>query len=174
VAGGQVDGITPQAASRGAADWIPDQRLPLLAAQWLADGLDSPELRDLAGLGRRDGVEARRMLPGVLASLGHPVCGYDNPYDQAAWRGYWGGLAWARYAMDDRLTPYAAAQHVIEIAGDVPDLWQPAGGAALQALLTDWDRNPQLRPGIDDAIRAHLNALNEDDVPPLADKPRNP
>jgi hypothetical protein len=43
----------------------------MLAAVWLAQGYDSEELRELAGLTRHDSrQEGRLLLPGVLASLG--------------------------------------------------------------------------------------------------------
>ena len=40
-----------------------DQEMPLLAAQWLAEGSDSAELRELAALSSGDRVKARRALP---------------------------------------------------------------------------------------------------------------
>ncbi|OHV28607.1 hypothetical protein CC117_30355 [Parafrankia colletiae] len=55
--------------------------LPHLAAQALADGHDSPALRELAGLGVRDDLLARRLLPLVLEEL-------DRDLDRAP--GGWG------------------------------------------------------------------------------------
>ncbi|EFC80867.1 hypothetical protein [Parafrankia sp. EUN1f] len=48
----------------------PGVSLPHLAADALASGFDSPSLRELAGLGFRDELEARRLLPVVLQELG--------------------------------------------------------------------------------------------------------
>lgn len=58
------DATTPEQLSRGRI--VRDEDLPNLAAQWLADGYDSPSLRDLAALTRRDKMEAGRLLPEVL------------------------------------------------------------------------------------------------------------
>ncbi len=55
--------------------------LPHLAAQALAEGHDSPALRELAGLGVRDDLLARRLLPLVLEEL-------DRDLDRAP--GGWG------------------------------------------------------------------------------------
>lgn len=55
--------------------------LPHLAAEALAEGFDSPALRELAGLGIRDDVEARHLLPVVLQELGWPVTDIET----AAW-----------------------------------------------------------------------------------------
>jgi len=65
------------------------------------------------------------------------------------------------------LAPYAAAQRVIEVAGEAPDLWAPAGGERLMSLLRNWDHHPAERQRIDDQIREHLRSLREEDVPPL-------
>ncbi|MEX5631486.1 hypothetical protein [Parafrankia sp. FMc2] len=51
----------------------PMASLPHLAAQALADGHDSPALRELAGLGVRDDLLARRLLPLVLEGLGRDL-----------------------------------------------------------------------------------------------------
>ncbi|WP_018501019.1 hypothetical protein [Parafrankia discariae] len=47
--------------------------LPHLAADALAAGVDSPALRELAALGVRDDLEARRLLPVVLVELGRDL-----------------------------------------------------------------------------------------------------
>src|SRR5262245_39316003 len=130
VTAADVPEISPEEASRGGAWYIRDDELPMLAAVWLARGYDSEELRELAGLTRQEAREAgRRRLPGVLASLGCPL------REEIPWLGYWSHITWARHEMDRLLTPYAAAQRVIEVAGDVPDLWVPAGGERLTSLL---------------------------------------
>lgn len=165
-----VKAITPETAERY-ADSVRDSDLPMLAAHWLADGYDSDALRDLAGLTARDGAEARVLLPEVLSSLGHPAVVIENHYDEAPWRGYWGRIAWAQQVMDGLMSPYAAAQVVLEVAGDVDGLWAPAGGDKLMALLAEWDQNPDDRQAIDERIRAQVQALREGDVPALLDAP---
>lgn len=91
----------------------------------------------------------------------------SGSFEELPWLGYWDQIAWAKEQVDRLLAPYAAAQHVIEVAGDVPDLWVPAGGERLMSLLRDWDEYPAERYGINDQIREHLRLLCEEDVPPL-------
>jgi hypothetical protein len=159
---------SPEEASRSGAWQVRDEQLPMLAAVWLTQGYDSEELRELAGLTRREARQAgRRLLAGVLASLGWPMRDWRDGPEELPWLGYWYQIAWARDEMDRLLAPYAAAQRVIEVAGDVPDLWVPAGGARLTSLLRDWDQHPADRPQIEDQIREHLRSLQEEDVPPL-------
>jgi hypothetical protein len=123
--------ITPEKAAGGAVGFLPDGELPMLGALWLTQDFDSEELRQLAGLNKSDGAEARRQLPSVLASLGHTQLDSGRPFDQLPWRGYWQSIEWAQRVVDDLLSPYAAAQRVIEVAGDVDGLWEPAGAAVL-------------------------------------------
>lgn len=162
-----LEGITPETAAHGATDTVPDQDLPMLGAIWLARGFDSEPLRTLAGLTRGDGAEARRLLPQVLSSLGRATTHSGNPYDELPWRGYWSHIEWAQRVMDDLLSPYAAAQRVLEVAGDVPDLWDPAGGDEIVGLLARWDTEPANRAGVDDLLRGVVRGLREQDVPPL-------
>jgi hypothetical protein len=98
----------------------------MLAAHWLVAGYDSPGLRELAALSRYKGLEARRALPAVLAELGFPIGDSNFPYEELPWRGYWDGIWWAVERMDDTHTPYASAQCVLEILGDVEELWGQA------------------------------------------------
>jgi hypothetical protein len=157
--------VTPEQAARGRV--VPDRDLPMLAAEWLTKGWDGPKLRELAGLTTRDVNEASELLPQVLAELGHPVSTVDNPWDDLPWRGYWDHIWWLVNEMDRSHSPYASAQRVLEVASDVPDLWEPARGDALMQLLRDWDGRAQDRAAIGDQIRAHLRSLSEDQVPPL-------
>lgn len=112
-------------------------------------------------------MEARQLLPEVVAELGHPMTGSDFPWEYEPWRGYWEGIWWAVDRMDETHAPYASAQYVLEIVSDVPDLWEPARGDELYALLREWDENLGNRGAIADKIRDHLRSLNETDVPPL-------
>ena len=157
--------VTPEQASHGRV--IPDRDLPMVAAQWLVDGYDSPLLRELASLTSRQALEGEVRLADVLAELGYPIRGVDSPYEQLPWRGEWEGIWWAADRMDRTHRPYASAQYVLEIIGDYEGLWEPGGGEALMAMLRAWDENPDLRPAIDEQIRGHLRGLREDDVPPL-------
>lgn len=49
---------------------LPTERVPLWAAQWLADGLDGDSLRALAGLHGDDPHDVRELLPSALAEVG--------------------------------------------------------------------------------------------------------
>ncbi|NUR07224.1 MAG: hypothetical protein HOQ45_09455 [Nocardioidaceae bacterium] len=70
--------------------------------------------------------------------------------------------------MDKTHSPYSSAQYVLEILGDVPDLWEPGRGDELMQLLREWDRNRDERHAIGDKIRDHLRSLRETDVPPFS------
>jgi hypothetical protein len=168
MAEGNVPEISPRKASRSGGGQVRDEDLPMLAAVWLTQGYDSDELRELAGLTRLEArQDGRRMLAGVLSSLGWPMRDWRNAAEEIPWLGYWYQIAWAKEQMDRLLAPYAAAQQVIEVAGDVPDLWVPAGGQRLTSLLQAWDEHPAERQRINDQIREHLRSLSEEDVPPL-------
>lgn len=167
--------ISPEEASRSGAGYVRDEDLPMLAAVWLAQGHDSGELRELAGMVRQEARQGgRQILAGVLSSLGWPMRDWRNAPEEIPWLGYWYRIAWAQEQVDRMLTPYAAAQQVIEVAGDVPDLRVPAGGERLMSLLRDWDEHPAERQRIDDQLREHLRSLREEDVPPLINGEGNP
>ncbi|MFD7966033.1 hypothetical protein ACFV5J_35145 [Streptomyces zaomyceticus] len=60
----------------------PTEDLPMIAAQALADGLESPALVELAGLSRRDPpADIRDLFGQTMAELGFPVPGVEE-----AWR----------------------------------------------------------------------------------------
>lgn len=121
--------MTPDEASRGGAEDLLDEDLPMLAANWLAAGWDSEPLRHLAGMSAKDAqAGGRSQLPEVMASLAYDLQRSGaSRWEELPWRGYWGFIAWARNQMDQRLSPYAAAQRVLEIVGDVNELSAPAG-----------------------------------------------
>jgi hypothetical protein len=118
VTGANLPEISPAQASLNGARRIRDEDLPMLAAVWLAQGYDSEELRELAGLTRQDGrQEGRLLLPAVLASLGWPPRDHDDAREwpswleeddareELPWLGYWSRIAWARDEMDRLLAP---------------------------------------------------------------------
>jgi len=90
-----------------------------------------------------------------------------NAPEEVPWLGNWFRIVWAQEQADLLLSRYTAAQEVIDVASDAPDLWIPAGGERLVLLLRDWDKRRAERQRIDDQIREHLRSLREDDVPPL-------
>jgi hypothetical protein len=157
--------VTPEQARRGRL--VPDAALPMLAAQWLVEGYDSEGLRELAGLTRRDAVDARRMFSDVLGELGYPIPRTNSPWEDLPWRGHWDDIWWLVEQVDRTHTPYAAAQRVLEILSDVPELWEPGRGDRLQELVGGWRDWPDDRERLDAEIRTQLRSLAEDDVPPL-------
>jgi hypothetical protein len=135
--------MSPEEASQTGAGHMRDEVLPMLAATWLAEGYDSEQLRELAGLTSQEARQAgRRLLAGVLSSLGYPMRDWRNSFEELPWRGCWHQISWAQNEMDRLVAPYAAAQRVIEVVGDVPDLWIPADGERLMSLQRDWDQRP--------------------------------
>jgi hypothetical protein len=71
--------------------------------------------------------------------------------------------------MDQRLSPYAAAQRVLEVVGDVNELWAPGRGETLMRLLKECDESPGQRDVLDDSSREVLRSLQATDLRPLAD-----
>jgi hypothetical protein len=108
----------------------------------------------------------RRPGPTISAAAAELERDRHGAREGLPWLGYWSRIAWACDGMDRLLAPYAAAQVVIEVAGDVPDLRVPAGSERLVSLLRDWDDHPAERPRLDHQIREHLRSLREEDVPP--------
>jgi hypothetical protein len=151
--------ITPEQASQG--QLLPDRELVMLGAHWLAAGYESPALLELASLGAADLREARGLFETALTELGHPRAGSVD-----GWHGHWSFIDWARNQADRTHTPYAAAQRVLEVIGDVPELWEPGRGPEIMSVLNQWDVNLADRPALDDEIRTYLWSLSADDCPP--------
>ena len=76
-------------------------------------------------------------------------------------------LLWAVEQMDTTHSPYASAQRLLEILGDVPDLWAPGGGQQVRTLLAQWNEQPDHREELTEQISTHLRSLHDSDVPPL-------
>ena len=142
--------LTPEEVARGAL--VPDTELPLLAAGWLADGYDSPLLRELAGLTRAESMRAKHLLAEVLGELGHPPVTVDGP---------WSEICWIVDEMDVKFTPYATAQRVLDIAQDTDGLWAYVHGNELAALI-ELRRDGR---GTDDELRATLRRLRNQSPP---------
>ncbi len=161
--------VSPDEVTFGLLSGIPDDQLPMLAAEWLASGdYDSDLLREVAGMSRREGLDARRLFPELLASLGYEVRERDHPWDDSPWRGRWGRIAWCVAQMTaGRFAAYATAQMVLDVIGDVNELWEPGGGQYLKDLLARWDRDLHQRADVDRLLRAHLLSLRQGDVPPV-------
>jgi hypothetical protein len=97
----------------------------------------------------------------VLVSVGYLVPDIIDPFDRQPWRGYWGRIRWAQRGMDGLMSPYAAAQVVLEVVGDVDGLWQAARGHELMALLREWDQKPEKRDAVDQQLRDYVRGLQD-------------
>ncbi|SCL22384.1 hypothetical protein GA0074692_1384 [Micromonospora pallida] len=118
---------------------VASEKLPLIAAQALADGLDSPSLRELAGLSHEEHREARELLDQVIDELGLP--GLPDE-DQAIWETVW---SYARRIVSGAIPPVDGAHAIACYAGGLmypeslvrfaflADLWED--GAARRAPL---------------------------------------
>ncbi|WP_203912063.1 hypothetical protein [Rhizocola hellebori] len=119
---------------------IDSSRLPMIAAQALARGTDSPALRELAGLGRAEVREARDLFVIAMAELGQPLREPEvvlwHRASQAA-QGLLDGIRDAGDAIGEIawLLCNADGQHG-ELATD------------FEMLLIDWDESPAGRAGI--------------------------
>lgn len=128
----------------------------MLAAAWLAEGWDSPELVELAAMTQVEArAGARRMLASVLDSLG-----VNRPYaveEEGAAR-YAALVAWAVRAMDGPYVPYSAGQKVLEAVDDDPaTLANMPGVASLASRLRDVDASKvEDRDAAQAAVRAVL------------------
>lgn len=108
----------------------------MLAATWLVDGWESDALVELAGLTRHEArIDARRLLPVVLGSLGFDLLRPEAPPTAAA--RYSAQVTWAVTAMDGNFVPYSAAEKVLEMVDDEPHTFNSMLGVdALAAALT--------------------------------------
>jgi hypothetical protein len=121
------DVISPRDAASGSTDYVPDERLPLLAAAWLAEGWSSEALIELACMSPTAArTEARRLLAKALDSLG--VREPYSPTDEAHAR-YAAMMGWAVREMNGPFVPYSAAQKVLEAVDDEPALFDGMPGA---------------------------------------------
>ncbi|EIV92433.1 hypothetical protein [Frankia sp. QA3] len=117
--------------------------LPHLAAEALAAGFDGPMLRELAGLGIRDDLEALRLLPMVLAESGCDLGSGEESWGEI--------MSWA--SSRDRFEPDLVARTEQALAVVQRDLDRT--GAKVGRLTLHWtgrfddDGEPQLLLGFD-------------------------
>lgn len=117
----------------------------MAAAEAIARGVDSPSLRELAGLGRRDDVrDIRELYRAAMQELG-----IDLPGAAAVRWEY--VLFWAQRMLDGTLSPYEAAARISAESFRLGDpeslrdlyvltlLWEdePSGRAALERRMLD-------------------------------------
>lgn len=119
-------------------DQQPSEQLPDLAAKLLATSeVDSPSLRELAGLASDDVRQARELFLAALQELGVQIPGeHDSYLEQARF--------WAREMLAGSLSPYEASRHIWWRA------WEPAGRptelTAFVGLASQWEDDPEQRP----------------------------
>lgn len=124
------------------------ESLPGWAADALVAGIETPALRELAGLPKEgDGYELRRLLDVVAAELGLTVPGEAECRQLLVER-------WARQIVDGEVAPEVGAARIwaqwSEAGGSseaAPDSWLPFVNDA-----SDWDELPGRR----DEIRASI------------------
>lgn len=144
---------------------LPPEELPTVAAAALARGVDSPSLRALAGLGRRDVREARDLLGAAMTELGHP----PGTTKRAL-------LGQLRRAVDDLLdggTPEPeAASAIAAILARLAGPWRDLRDR-FDLLRAHWDGAPELRADTRAAIRDAARDLRKrlDADPPRGSAP---
>ena len=154
--------FSPEEAARGRT--VPDRYLPMLAAEWLANGWDSPALRELAGLTVKDVNEVGELFEDAMDELGfRQRRSFRDPYDPA-WLGHWDQIANYVSDMDVLASPYATAQRVIELASETPGLWEPCHCDQLQELLHQWRMREVERGLIGQKVRQILRSITEDSI----------
>jgi hypothetical protein len=136
-------------ADRFVAGSIPSEEFPSWAAFALADGLDSPTLRELAGLPRTEVREGRDLLRRALAELGAVMPPEDaGPEDLVI---YWA----ARMAVGT----IGAVDGTNWILRQADALGWPKWLNTLHGLASEWDDWPEGRVEIEAEMLAEASAL---------------
>ncbi|MGC5018326.1 hypothetical protein [Micromonospora sp. DT47] len=129
---------------------LASEELPMIAAQALANGLDSPSLRELAGLSRGEYREARELLDQVIDELGLPELPDE---DRAVWEV---ARSYARRTVFGAIAPVDGAHAIASHAGS---LMFPEPLATF-AFLTDlWQDNVGERAQLEQDIVREAEAL---------------
>lgn len=132
---------------------LASEELPMIAAQALAEGLDSPSLRELAGLSRGEYREARELLFQVVDELGLPKL---PDCDQAVWEMVG---SYARRIVSGAVAPVDGAHAIAWYAGS---LGFP-GSLATFAFLADlWEDNVVERAQLEQDIVREAEAMLRD------------
>ncbi|MGP3961958.1 hypothetical protein ACTWPT_38825 [Nonomuraea sp. 3N208] len=137
-------------------DLLPDE-LPLLAAEALARGVDSPALRELAGLFSHEVREARDLFYLAMDELGSPI-----PDMEEARRRMMAMVA--RWALKGEMSLHSAAHEVCwqsYYASDSRPL-QTESMMRFLSLQSAWEDRPERRAEIEADIRAAMRQLLEE------------
>ena len=136
-------------AYRFLAGEVPSEDLPSWAAQALVDGLDSPALRELAGLPRGEVREARDLFRQAVVELGAVLPTEDaSPGDLA--------LFWASRVVAGSVAPVDGANWIIRYG---EELGWPERLQRLLGLASVWDDWPEGRRETERSIVAEAQAL---------------
>jgi hypothetical protein len=135
--------------------------LPMAAAQALTRGVDSPALRELAGLGRADVRDAVDLLGKAMAELGHPVRSPGAILRERA------QLAAVRLLAGELAAPEAAGQ-IAALLCEADHLDERDSSSELatrfEVLSADWDDYPADQRAIADDIKAVARQLLDERV----------
>jgi hypothetical protein len=136
-------------ADRFIAGSIPSEDFPSWAARALADGLDSPALRELAGLPRAEVREGRELMRQALAELGAVLPSEDASPENLV--NYW-ALRLTAGTVD-------TVNGVNWILRQAHALDWPDWLNRLHGLASEWDDWPEGRAEIEVEMRAEVSAL---------------
>jgi hypothetical protein len=153
-----VDALT-QAVDDLAVGSLAPEQLPMVAAEALARGVDSPSLRALAGLGRSEVREARDLFSAAMTELGHPPASTEQAL-----------LRQARGVAIDFINRRTSEPEAADaIAGILYRLVDRGGQERWSELLrrfdllaAQWQTAPNLRPDIEVSIRQAVYELLDD------------
>ncbi|MGW3351623.1 hypothetical protein ACWDA3_50715 [Nonomuraea rubra] len=137
-------------------DMLPDE-LPMLAAEALARGVDSPALRELAGLFSHEVREARDLFYLAMEELGSPVPDMEEARPRMM-------AMVARRALRGEMSLPAAAHEVYWQSCYISTSW-PARTEIMTAFLslqTAWEDHPEKRARIEEHTRAAMRRLLEE------------
>ncbi|WP_446220111.1 hypothetical protein [Micromonospora sp. IBHARD004] len=132
---------------------LASEELPMIAAQALAEGLDSPSLRELAGLSRGEYREARELLDQVVDELGlHQL----PDEDQAVWEA---ASSCARRMVSGAISPVDGAHALAAYAGS---LGFPEPLATFAFLADLWEDNAAERAQLEQDMVREAGAMLRD------------
>lgn len=119
---------------------VAPEALPMIAAEALTRGVDSPSLRELAGLSSSDDIREIRDLYIVAMS----ELGIEMPAEDAV---RWEQVRiWAHRIIDGSVSPYEGAS---QISAQGAELESPAKLSEIYYLTVLWEDNPERRQALE-------------------------
>ncbi|MFB6622096.1 hypothetical protein ACFCWD_05950 [Streptomyces sp. NPDC056374] len=142
----------------------PTEDLPMIAAQALAGGLESPALIELAGLSRRDpSADIRDLFVQTMTELGLPVPGVEEAWRERMLEAAEGMLTGCltHYAASDEISWCACHLERTDASTKIVDLFT--------GLWSNWEDRPDERVSIErdmqlaaaDLLRSHGKQVPE-------------